>query len=347
MENPESLIPKDLTKKDTNPKPKHAVWITHMYPPENNAGAELMSHVLNLFLVKKGWKVTVLMSDFPHKSHEGVHVVKFKEKAEVEKALKEASVLVSHLAYSNLTVKIAKQLDLPIVLLIHNSFQIPYFRDFLKMIPPSQLHVIYNSYWIQRFYKPFDLDNRVLYPPIDSSKFNFPVRKGRYVTLINCTKDKGGDTLVKIARKMPDIQFLGVLGAYGKQIVEKSVPNLHYMKNTPNARLFYEESAIILMPSVYESWGRVAVESMSLGIPVIAHPTNGLKESLGEAGTFANRDIPDQWVIAIRTLITNPWLYERKCMEGLIRAKEVNSDEQLKDVEHWMSSLKYKGRVDV
>jgi len=342
MENPEILIPKE-----THPKPKHAVWITHMYPPEDNAGAELMAHVLNVFLVKKGWKVIVLIPEFSHKTHEGVHIVKFKEKDAVEKSLKEASLIISHLKYSTLSVKIAKQLELPIVLLIHNSFQIPYFRDFLEMIPPSQLHLIYNSLWIQRFYKRFNLDNRVLYPPIDSSKFNFPVKKGNYVTLVNCTKDKGGDTLVKIARKMPEIQFLGVLGSHGEQIIEKSVPNLHYMKNTPNVRLFYEKSAIVLMPSSYESWGRVAVESMCLGIPVIAHPTNGLKESLGEAGTFANRDLPDQWVTAIRTLLTNPWLYERKSMEGIIRAKEVDTNEQLKEVEHWMSSLKYKGRIDV
>jgi hypothetical protein len=34
-------------------------------------------------------------------------------------------------------------------------------------------------------------------------------------------------------------------------------------------------------------------------------------------------------------------------MEGIIRAKEVDTNEQLKEVEHWMSSLKYKGRIDV
>jgi len=333
MEDPNILIPKDFCLNKT--KPKHAVWIAHMYPPEHNAGAELMAHVLNVFLVKKGWTVTIVIPEFPHKSYQGVHIVTFKESEKVEKVLSEASILISHLKYSTMTVKIAAQLQKHVILLMHNSFQIPYLRDFLKIVPPAYLHLIHNSNWIQRFYLRFHLDSRVLYPPIDYADFQFPV-KGLYVTLINCSADKGAQVLINIAKKMPETQFLGVLGAYGDQIQDTTLPNIHYMKNTPNVRLFYQKSSIVLMPSVYESWGRVAVESMYLGIPVIAHPTNGLKESLGPAGLFADRDKPDQWVHLIRKLQKNPWLYQRKSMEGKIRASELDTQKQLKDVEEWL-----------
>ncbi|WP_262928542.1 glycosyltransferase family 4 protein [Streptomyces sp. CBMA152] len=47
----------------------------------------------------------------------------------------------------------------------------------------------------------------------------------------------------------------------------------------------YSRSRVILMPSLYESWGRVAVEAFASGIPVIAHTTPGLVESMGEAGS--------------------------------------------------------------
>lgn len=339
MEDLEVLIPKSfgpVPKEKT--KAKHAVWIVHMYPPEHNAGAELMAHVLNHFLIQQGWKVTVIIPDFPHISHQGVKIIKFSEKAAVKKALEEASVIFSHLKYSTLSVKIAAQIDKPVVLLMHNSFQIPYLRDFLKVLPQDNLHLIHNSLWIQKFYNNFHLDSKVLYPPIEYEKFQFPVR-GSYVTLINCSKDKGGAVLVKIAKQMPDVEFMGVLGSYGDQVVDKSVKNIHYRKNTPNVRSFFEQTKIILMPSVYESWGRVAVESMCLGIPVIANPTNGLKESLGAAGIFADLDKTDQWVSAIRKLLTNPWYYERKSMEGQIRAREVDTQEQLEEVGKWLGKI--------
>ena len=38
-----------------------------------------------------------------------------------------------------------------------------------------------------------------------------------------------------------------------------------------------------------------AVEALAHGIPVIAHPTPGLRESLGFAGTYVDRDNIDAW----------------------------------------------------
>jgi glycosyltransferase involved in cell wall biosynthesis len=57
------------------------------------------------------------------------------------------------------------------------------------------------------------------------------------------------------------------------------------------------------MPSAHESWGRVGVEAMTSGIPVIAAPTAGLKESLGDAGVFCDRDDLDAWEQALRRLL--------------------------------------------
>lgn len=93
------------------------------------------------------------------------------------------------------------------------------------------------------------------------------------------------------------------------------------------------------MPSKRESWGRVAVESMSLGIPVIAHPTQGLKESLGEAGLFASRYKPEEWIGLIRKLKSDPWFYSRKSMEGKIRAQELYRPDQLEELETWLAGM--------
>ncbi|MGW8779763.1 hypothetical protein ACWGNM_17115 [Streptomyces sp. NPDC055796] len=47
---------------------------------------------------------------------------------------------------------------------------------------------------------------------------------------------------------------------------------------------------------------RVAVEAFSSGIPVIAHPSLGLIESLGSAGIYAYRDDFQAWGDALSTL---------------------------------------------
>ena len=332
------LLPADFIAKPELTQKKTAVCIFHMYPPIHNAGAEIMAHTLNLYLLKKGWKVYVILPKFPKKEVDGVQIIEFSETQKIEEVVQKASILISHLRYSELTVKTAKEANKPAVMLIHNSFQIPWIKTFLNILPKEQLHFIYNSLWIKNFYKKWEIDGPILYPPVEMKDYEIKTNH-KYVTLVNCMDDKGGEVLVKLAKAMPETQFLGVLGGYGNQIIEKGLPNLRYMKNTPDASKFYSQTDIILMPSYYESWGRVAVEAMSIGIPVIAHPTPGLKESLGEAGLFADRDTLDQWIRCIQRLQSDPWFYGLKSEEGRIRAKQLDPEPQLKETEAWLKSL--------
>jgi hypothetical protein len=61
------------------------------------------------------------------------------------------------------------------------------------------------------------------------------------------------------------------------------------MDHTADIREVFRKTRVVLMPSLYESYGRVAVEAACAGIPAIVHPTEGLLESL-------NADKPD-WVV--------------------------------------------------
>jgi glycosyltransferase involved in cell wall biosynthesis len=56
---------------------------------------------------------------------------------------------------------------------------------------------------------------------------------------------------------------------------------------------------VLMVPSVHESYGMAAVEALASGIPVIAHPTPGLREALGDAGTFVDRADVRVWVAAV------------------------------------------------
>jgi glycosyltransferase involved in cell wall biosynthesis len=352
MKDPSKLLNPNLFSVDKiKEKPLHIVWIIISYVPDKNSGAECMTHAINQYLLTKGWTATVITPKHSKQSYEGVKIVEFSDTAKVKQALYEASVLVSYLHYQTLVAEIANTLQKPYIAIHHNSFQIPYTRDILRILPPQNFYIVNNSIWLHRHYEKavhrvpelkqfaplYPSHSFVLYPPVNYRDFSFPV-EGTYVTLVNCSKEKGGDLLIQLAKALPAVPFLGVLGSYNKQ-VQETLPNLTYIKNTKDIESFYKKTHIILMPSVYESWGRVAVEAMSLGIPVIAHPTPGLRESLGDAGLFANRTNPDHWVSLIRALRSNPWFYERKSMEGKIRAKELDPLPQLQTFELWLRKI--------
>src|SRR5690606_41582358 len=103
---------------------------------------------------------------------------------------------------------------------------------------------------------------------------------------------KGAETFYALAGRCPQTRFLGGKGGYGVQILPRgnnALPNVEIVEHLPPERMrdeVYARTRVLLMPSAYESWGRVGVEAMCSGIPVIAHLTAGLRESLGDAGAF-------------------------------------------------------------
>lgn len=355
---PKTLDPSSFLVDGPAMKALHAVWIIISYVPDKNSGAECMTHAINTFLVSKGWTVSVLTPSHSRTSYEGVHIVSFDQHEKVRKALYEASHVFSYLHYQTLVAKLCAALHKPYIAIHHNSFQIRYTRDILDILEPKHFYIVNNSQWLDQFYKTafrrmkdpeiqefskmYSKHSHVLYPPVDYRDFSFSVEKGDSITLVNCSKEKGGDLLIELAKALPDHKFLGVLGSYNKQIIQHGIQNLSYVKNTPRVCDFYTKTKIIIMPSVYESWGRVAVEAMSLGIPVVAHPTPGLRESLGSAGIFADRNNISAWIRIIKELQENPWLYARKSMESKIRAKELDPRPQLKSLESWLSDIEYK-----
>ena len=84
------------------------------------------------------------------------------------------------------------------------------------------------------------------------------------------------------------------------------------------------DAEVLLMPSIAETWGRTGIEAMCFGIPVIAHPTPGLRESLGDAGIFVDRNDLAGWVGAIRSL-DDPDEYARRSAAALARVAELDT----------------------
>ena len=182
---------------------------------------------------------------------------------------------------------------------------------------------MYNSEWLRdelRQYQPVP-DWLVVRPPINADEYR--TKPGTKVTLINLNADKGAHVFYEMARRLPHISFLGVIGAHGDQIIEH-LPNVQIVMHVDPHGMsrIYGQTRILLMPSIYESWGRVGVEAMASGIPVVANPTNGLTEALGDAGTYVPRDDPNGWQAAIERL-SDGRVWNGASRKALKRSKEL------------------------
>ncbi len=117
---------------------------------------------------------------------------------------------------------------------------------------------------------------------------------------------KGAAVFARIAlelgRRRPEIPLLvverrGTADGLARLPIDLSgLTNLNWMANTPDPRDFYRVSRVVLMPSLWrESLGRVAVEAMANGIPVLASDRGAFPETMGDAGfvlTIPERSTP-------------------------------------------------------
>lgn len=222
---------------------------------------------------------------------EGVEVVPYPRANQLD-AYRWADVVFTHLDYTRHTINICRIVKRPVVHFMHNDTINAYtcIRD-----AKFSQYIVYNSNWLAAAYaaKGFTSPCTVLQPPCPAEYYRINKHPGNneYITLINCNENKGGYQFYRIAQEMPDKKFLAVKGSYDDgglmpDIVNKlqSLPNVKVVNHSPNVREIYEQTRILLVLSRYESWGMVATEAMSNGIPVLYCPTHGLLENVGHAG---------------------------------------------------------------
>jgi len=209
--------------------------------------------------------------------------------------------------------------------------------------------IIFPSEYSRRYYaRKVGLDGAVIPDPIRLDKVIAENREPNYVTFINPQPDKGAAVFARIAlelgRRRPEIPLLVVEGRgksdalAGLSVDLSGLANLHRMANTPDPRDFYRVSRVVLMPSLWrESLGRVPIEAMANGIPVLASDRGALPETLGDAGfilTIPERCTPSSGVVPTAQEIA-PWV---AIIEKLWDDAEFEADhsrQALAEVERW------------
>lgn len=305
----------------------------HQYLPHKRAGGETYLHRIAQLLISKGHEVRCLILYKEAYEYEGVKVKRVEHEKEWRDANTEdflwADIVLTQLWGVPFAVNKCKQLEKKMIYVAHNTNQSTSFQHVSK-----GAYVLYNSEQLKSFLK-FPQISFVLPPPINYR--NFKKAKGEYITLVNHCEDKGGVILIEIAKRLPNQLFLAVAGGYGDQVTS-NLPNIKYEPQQDISGVL-SRSKIVLMPSKIETYGQVAIESYACGIPVIAHDTDGLRESMGIGGIFIDRDNIDAYVEKIVSLLNDPGLYTAASRYAINRAKALDPLPKLEEFHNWLITL--------
>lgn len=276
----------------------HVVAALLSYPPIRYIGSELATAHLLEALVARGHTATVTVGEragWRGWTHNGVRVV---HRRDWRKAGRPDVVLVHADAHLPGTL-LARRSRCPVVAFAHNGQAS--VATGLRQSKPALVCVAAD--WLRA--ELGHPDALLVRPWTDV--YVDPTH-GDAVTLINLNENKGGDLFWRLVAAMPDVDFLGVRGGYGVQVDApfERPGNATVLPHMPaddmDARV-WSRTRVLLMPSQRETWGRTAVEASARGVPVVAHPAPGLRECLGDAGTFVDRGDVGGWVAAVRRLL--------------------------------------------
>ena len=191
--------------------------------------------------------------------------------------------------------RLAKRLDIPVLFALHNF---SYFDP--SAFVASDYVIVFSEFSRRHYWDSLRLACRKFPLVIDPRRVEVSQWSPQYVTFVNPEPRKGVFVFARIAevlfQRRPDIPMLMVEGVAkqgllpGLGIDFRRITSLRTVPTTPNPRDFYAATKILLMPSLAEPAGMVAMEAMLNGIPVLASKRGGLPEVVGDAGFLF--DIP-------------------------------------------------------
>lgn len=318
------------------------VWFMYSYVPNVRAGSEVTAHAVNKWLLANGWNVVVCCVKWCCDEYEGVQIVPIKRGYErssqyLQEIYEKASLFCVQNYISANVCRLGGIYGKPLMQFIHVEND---NNQIVNLKQECPVYVVYNSLTVKEE-NPTVHPSIIVRPYVDIDYFRKvggERSRRKYVTLVNCNANKGGQVLVELAKKMPDVDFLGIEGSYAKQLVgERERPqNLTYWTTQEDMRKVYDVTRVLIMPSAKETWGRTAVEAMAGGIPVIVSRAGGLMECVGGGGQNCLRGDLTCWEETLRRLLEDREEYERWSAAALERAEQLDVSADLERLERFM-----------
>lgn len=266
--------------------------LTPTYLPEHRRGAEVSLHATLRELVRRGHEARVVVDDGSRTVLDEVEVIPQPGRQEVRELAEWSDIVLGQLTARQRCLALAARYRRPAVYFVHIG------NVDRRALAGHPALTVFSSATVQES-NAWITPALVLHPPIDANAY--ATAPGSAITLVNLTEPKGTQLFYELARRLPDHSFLGVRG-WGAQDSPPDLPNLEVIGPLDDMRGAYSRTRVLLVPSVYESYGRVALEAAASGIPTVACPVGGLMEAMGDAGVWVDRNDTEAWVAAIAAL---------------------------------------------
>ncbi|HEU4549684.1 MAG TPA: glycosyltransferase [Rhizomicrobium sp.] len=329
------------------------------YLPQGNGGCQSLIHELALALIERGHQPSVLTT-LDYRGYVGLRtrfLMKVLRQETVRDRMHGYSVyrrwtmsdLRQPIAAIAPDVAVALPKDIYGIARELAALSVPtvaYFQDvFFRQLsgdPGTLKHVRFaanSRFTARRCEETYGLQPVVIPPLIRAGRY-LAARNPRYVTMINPHPQKGGNLVLDIASRLPEIPFCLVEsweleGTHRENLHARlrTLPNVKLKPRTDDMKSIYSGAKILLAPSLCEeAWGRVASEAHINGIPVVASNRGGLPEAVGPGGAILDPEAPiDLWVGEIRRLWTDADYYREKSQAALAHAgrPELDSANQI------------------
>jgi glycosyltransferase involved in cell wall biosynthesis len=276
---------------------------------------ELLEHDVEVDVICRGKSDAAVVED-------GVTVTQLsgrKPQQKIEERLEkgEYDVALIQDLWADIAFEAAAATDIPTVLSLTTTHA---EADVVSEFSPTRF--IANSQYTQQWITSiWGRDSAVVYPHIDFDFYTAPNGPSDAISMVNPIEMKGGTTFRTLAEQFPDRKFLAKGGWYSFRnddfswdldtlLIQGStfhgvpldVPDEEIVKNGPTDVGFagvenvtfttepgildiYAKTKVLLVPSIWqETFGRVVLEAMWNGIPVVASHQGGLPEACGGAG---------------------------------------------------------------
>ena len=300
-----------------------------IYLPHQRAGSEIYLHRVVKYLITKGHQVKAVTRCPENYTYEGIDFYKAKDNyKDCHNDLWDWADLVfcqlsgTYYAMNKQRLKAKKVINFA-----HNNVGYP------QVNIRSNVYTVYNCENTKRELN-YNQETYTLYAPIDYRDFSTDRPNAEYVTLINHNENKGGQILIDIAKRMPNVKFMAVQGGYYHQIKDEKVKNIKYVPLVDDVRKYLAMTRVLIAPSEYESYGMAQIEALCCNIPVICSDIPGFRDSVSDAGIFVERNNIEAWVDAITNIDT---IQTKKT--PLERAKELDPTKELPKFENWLNKI--------
>jgi hypothetical protein len=271
--------------------------LSHGYPPYWNMGGEVSLHRTLCAINNRRVVFTDTKKDY---SFEGIEVKKINtpnvldtqaRPLPIAKQLQEvdAKVVIGQNELSLPAVKAARIIGATSIVNVHTP---PRFGSGIREAVINSDYAIYNTQTAATQWG--EPDALVIHPPISKIPSNTSTNGDAY-TLLSSLRNKGVQVVLDLARLHPDKRFIIVRSpaepTHGIKHLEEiaetlSNVELHPRVSPEKVYKYLEQTRILLVPSLYETYGMSAIEAAGFGIPSIHVDTPHVREGIGKAAVL-------------------------------------------------------------